>query len=158
MQIELTPAQRKQLRADAHHLQPVVMIGDKGLSQAVQKECEQALDTHGLIKVRVANDDRAEREAIFARLADALNAAAVQHIGKLLVLWRPMPDKKSDQTGEESEGKGPRELKFTRNSRRGGQRPSVRRLRVLGNERLTPGGKIKKARKAQTSIKKKRGS
>ena len=82
--IQLTPAQRKVHRADAHHLEPVVMIGNDGLTPAVVKETDAALNAHGLIKVRVLGDDRIKREEMFAALADQLNAAPIQHIGKLL--------------------------------------------------------------------------
>ena len=91
--IELTPAERKAHRAEAHHLDPVVMIGADGLTPAVVKETDAALNAHGLIKIRVLGDDRAAREAVFQQLADQLNAAPIQHIGKLLVLWRPKPAK-----------------------------------------------------------------
>ena len=63
-QITLTPAQRKVHRADAHHLDPVVLVGGDGLSPSVKKEIEAALKSHGLIKVRVFSDDRAAREAM----------------------------------------------------------------------------------------------
>ena len=89
--IQLTPAQRKEHRAEAHHLDPVVMIGNDGVTPAVKKEIDSALNAHGLIKVRVFSDERATREAIFAALSDELGAAPIQHIGKLLVLalaWR----------------------------------------------------------------------
>ena len=92
-QIQLTPAQRKAHRSEAHHLDPVVMVGGDGLTAAVKKEADAALNAHGLIKIRVFNDDRAAREAMFVALADELNAAPIQHIGKLLVLWRPMPER-----------------------------------------------------------------
>lgn len=94
-QLELSPAERKALKGDAHHLDPVVMIGADGLTDAVRKETDAALNAHGLIKIRVLGDDRAAREAIYVQLADELNAACVQHIGKLLVLWRPMPEKRA---------------------------------------------------------------
>ena len=90
-QITLSIAERKAHRADAHHLDPVVMIGADGLTPAVIKEADGALNAHGLIKVRVLGDDRAAREAMYAQLCDELNAAPIQHIGKLLVLWRPQP-------------------------------------------------------------------
>jgi len=92
-QIQLTPGERKVHRAEAHHLSPVVMIGNDGLTAAVIKETEAALNAHGLIKIRVLGDDRQAREDMFAQLADQLNAAPIQHIGKLLVLWRPQPEK-----------------------------------------------------------------
>jgi putative YhbY family RNA-binding protein len=152
-QILLTPAQRKDHRADAHHLNAVVMIGADGLSAAVKKEVDAALNAHGLIKVRVQSDDRPGREAMFQALADELNAAPIQHIGKLLVLWRPMPEK--EKKVNEDRMPGPRDVKVLKNSSRYGQRPEVKTLRVLGNQRLTPGGTVKRAKpKKQTSVKK----
>lgn len=151
-QINLTPAQRKIHRAEAHHLDPVVMIGGDGLSAAVIKETDVALNAHGLIKVRVFNDDRTEREALFAKLADDLNAAPIQHIGKLLVLWRPMPER--EKVVDEDRMPGPKDVKVLKFSKRGGQRPEVKVLRVLGNQRLTTGGQIKRAKKKTVSVKK----
>ena len=149
-QIQLSPAQRKEQRALAHHLDPVVMIGSDGLTPAVQKETDAALGAHGLIKVRVLSDDRAKREDIFHRLADQLGAAPIQHIGKLLVLWRPIQAK--ERTPDEERMPGPRDVKVLKYSKRGGQRPEVRTLRVLGNQRLTPGGQPKRAKPRQASI------
>ena len=150
--IQLTPAQRKEHRAAAHHLDPVVAIGNEGLTPAVRKEADAALKAHGLIKVRVFSDDRATREAAFQELADVLNAAPIQHIGKLLVLWRPKPPK--ERTADEERKPGPREYKVIKNSSRGGQRPEVKQVRVLGNQRLTSGGKVKRAKPKQRSVKK----
>ena len=76
------------LKARAHHLNPVVMVGQHGLTEAVIKETDAALSAHELIKVRVAGDDRAERVAVAEALCVATGAFLVQHIGKLLVLWR----------------------------------------------------------------------
>ncbi|MCF7521440.1 ribosome assembly RNA-binding protein YhbY [Neisseria sp. ZJ106] len=76
------------LKAQAHHLHPVVMVGQQGLTEAVIKETDAALTAHELIKVRVFGDDRAERIAICEALCEAVDAQLVQHIGKLLVLWR----------------------------------------------------------------------
>lgn len=151
--IQLTPAQRKAHRADAHHLDPIVMIGSDGLTDAVKKEADAALKAHGLIKIRVFSDDRLARDAMLGELADALDAAPIQHIGKLLVLWRPKPAK---TRGEEDEDRmpGPRDVKILKYSKRGGQRPEVKMLRVLGNQRLTPGGLVKRAKPKQKSIKK----
>ena len=87
--LTITPAQRKSLKADAHDLSPVVMIGGDGLTPAVIKEAKSAISHHGLIKVRVFGDDREARIAIYEELCDKLDAAPVQHIGKLLVLWKP---------------------------------------------------------------------
>ena len=150
--IQLTPAQRKVHRADAHHLEPVVMIGNDGLTPAVVKETDSALNAHGLIKVRVLGDDRTAREAIFQSLAEQLSAAPIQHIGKLLVLWRPQPEK--ERVVDEDRMPGPRDFKVLKYSKRGGQRPEVKTLRVLGNQRLTSGGQIKRAKPKQKSVKK----
>lgn len=151
--IQLTPAQRKVHRADAHHLDPVVLIGGDGLTDAVKKEVDAALKAHGLIKVRVFSDDRAEREQYLQTLADELDAAPIQHIGKLLVLWRPIPTK--EKSVDEDRMPGPKDVKILKYSKKGGQRPEVKMVRVLGNERLTPGGLIKRAKKpTQKSVKK----
>lgn len=151
-QITLTPAQRKVHRADAHHLDPVVLVGGDGLSPSVKKEIDNALNAHGLIKVRVFSDDRAARELMLKTLADELDAAPIQHIGKLLVLWRPMPEK--EKTTDEERMPGPRDVKVLKFSKRGGQRPEVKVVRVLGNQRLTPGGQVKRAKVMKKSIKK----
>lgn len=150
--IELSIQDRKAHRAEAHHLDPVVLIGNEGLTPAVRKEVDAALNAHGLIKVRVFGDDRLEREKIFDTLADDLGAAQIQHIGKLLVLWRPKP--KKEKTLDEDRKPGPREYKVIQYDKRGGQRPQVKTLRVLGNQRLTSGGKVKKAKPKQRSVKK----
>ena len=151
-QIQLTPAQRKVHRAEAHHLDPVVMIGNDGLTAAVVKEADAALNAHGLIKIRVLGDDRAAREAMYMQLADQLGAAPIQHIGKLLVLWRPQPQK--EKAVDEDRKAGPRDYKVLKFSKRGGQRPEVKHVRVLGNQRLTSGGQIKRAKPKQKSVKK----
>jgi RNA-binding protein len=151
--IQLTPAQRKIHRADAHHLDPVVMIGNDGLTPAVLKEAEMALNAHGLIKIRVLGDDRPAREAMFLSLADQLNAAPIQHIGKLFVLWRPKSDKVREDADDDRMA-GPRDVKVLKYSKRGGQRPEVKTLRVLGNQRLTSGGQVKRAKPKKISVKK----
>jgi RNA-binding protein len=151
-QITLTPAQRKLHRADAHHLDPVVLVGGDGLSPAVKKEIDAALNAHGLIKVRVFSDDRSSREAMLQALADELGAAPIQHIGKLLVLWRPMPEKV--KAVDEDRKPGPRDVKVLKFSKRGGQRPEVKVVRVLGNQRLTTGGQVKRAKPVRKSVKK----
>ena len=150
--IQLTPAERKVHRSEAHHLDPVVLIGNDGLTTSVQKEVDAALHAHGLIKVRVFSDDRTKRETFFQQLADELNAAPIQHIGKLLILWRPKAIK--TQTPDEDRMPGPKDVKVLKYSKRGGQRPEVKTLRVLGNQRLTAGGKVKRAKPKQISEKK----
>jgi len=151
-QIILTPAQRKVHRADAHHLDPVVLVGGDGLTPAVVKEIDSALRAHGLIKVRVFSDDRSARETMLQTLTEQLNAAPIQHIGKLLVLWRPQVEKVKPV--DEDRMPGPREVKVLKFSKRGGQRPEMKRVQVLGNQRLTAGGQIKRAKVLKKSIKK----
>ena len=90
--LEINAEQRRALRARAHGLSPVVASSQSGLSEAVLHEIARSLDHHELIKIRVFNDDRKEREAYLAAICEQLDAAPVQHIGKLLVVWRPAPD------------------------------------------------------------------
>ena len=89
----LTAARRSELRAQAHGLSPVVMIGDKGLTESVVAEVDRALKAHELVKVKAATDDREARAAWMARLCERLEAHSVQVIGKILVLWRENPEK-----------------------------------------------------------------
>jgi putative YhbY family RNA-binding protein len=87
----ISPAERRALRAKAHHLEPVVMIGNAGLTPAVLREIDLSLLAHELIKVRVLGDDREAREAMLARICEELKAVPVQHIGKLLLIYRERP-------------------------------------------------------------------
>jgi putative YhbY family RNA-binding protein len=88
----LTPPKRRALRAKAHHLQPVVSIGQHGLTPGVLREIDINLRAHELIKIRVFNEDRVARESMLERICAELDAAAVQHLGKLLIVWRPAPE------------------------------------------------------------------
>jgi putative YhbY family RNA-binding protein len=87
----LLPSFGRELRARAHALDPVVAIGQHGLTPAVLREIDVALKAHELIKVRVFNGDREARRAMLGRIVGALDCAPVQQIGRLLVLWRPRP-------------------------------------------------------------------
>ncbi len=87
--LNLTPQQRKFLKAQAHNLKPVVMIGNAGLTEAVLKETARSLTAHELIKIRVLNDNRDEREAWLAAICQQLDCVPVQHIGKLLLIYKP---------------------------------------------------------------------
>ena len=90
--LDITPEERRALRARAHALNPVVAVSQNGLSDSVMKEISRSLECHELIKIRVFSDDRDLREAYFKTLCEKLVAAPVQHIGKLLVIWRPNPE------------------------------------------------------------------
>ena len=151
--IELSASERRAHRAEAHHLDPVVMIGADGLTEAVVREVDHALAAHGLVKVRAMVDDRSARDAMLTQLAEQLGAAPVQHIGKLLVLWRPIPPKPEPVRDER--GKSPRIVKVVKFSKSGNHRAVVKRVKVLGNQRLTPGGNVKRARTRASSVKKK---
>ncbi|MDW5416764.1 MULTISPECIES: ribosome assembly RNA-binding protein YhbY [unclassified Iodobacter] len=86
--MELTSDQRRHLKSLAHHIDPVVMIGNNGLADAVIREIAVNLDAHELIKIRVLGDDRALREEYMQKICSELGAVAVQHIGKLLIVYR----------------------------------------------------------------------
>jgi len=150
--IELTPAQRKEHRSSAHHLDPVVMIGGDGLTPAVEKEVNLALNAHGLIKIRIFSDDREARNGMLAQLAENLSAAPIQHIGKLLVLWRPMPPK--EKAERQDRMPGPRTVKLVSFSKSGNHRATVKKVQVFGNQRVAAGGQIKRVKARTTSVKK----
>jgi RNA-binding protein len=89
----LTPAQQQALRARAHALSPVVIISGKGLSDSVLKEIDLSLKSHELIKVRIVGDDRDQRTVLMETICAQLEAALVQQVGKVLVLYRENPEK-----------------------------------------------------------------
>jgi len=96
---ELTPAERRALRARAHHLHPVIMIGEAGLTPAVINEIDIALKSHELIKIRVLGDDRRLRKSLIGGICAAVEASPVQHIGKILVVFRPRPESPKPKAG-----------------------------------------------------------
>jgi RNA-binding protein len=149
---KLTPVERSALRAEAHALKPVVIIGEAGLTPAVMKEISASLDSHGLIKVRVFGDDREARVAIYDTICSELKAAPVQHIGKLLVLYRPKKEVVKERSTKA--GKGMREVTIVKASASGTKRPTVTKVMIKGNERVTEGGSIKRAKPRQSSPKK----
>lgn len=79
---------RQQLKARAHSLKPVVFIGDKGLTDAVINEIDQALKAHELIKVKIRGQEKQDRIEIAQQLCPAVEAELIQHIGNTLVLYR----------------------------------------------------------------------
>jgi putative YhbY family RNA-binding protein len=151
--LKLTPAQRSDLRSQAHGLDPVVMIGDSGLTPAVMKEIDASLNSHGLIKIRVLGDDRDARVGHYETICADLGAAPVQHIGKLLVIYRPK--KEITKESKTTRGKGLREVVIVKTNPT--KKPTITKVMVKSNERVTAGGNIKRAKVRQTS-KKKRAS
>ncbi len=151
--LTLPAAQRSALRAEAHALNPIVLIGEAGLSEAVLKEIDLSLNAHGLIKVRVFGDDRAAREEMYQAICDRLKAAPVQHIGKLLVLYRPQVEPVTPPSSGKA-GRGLREVTIVKPSPSGTKRPTVSKVILKGNERVTAGGSIKRAKPRKPSTKK----
>ena len=150
--LKLTPAERSELRSQAHGLKPVVLIGDAGLTPAVMKEIDAGFNVHGLIKVRVFGDDRDARVGMYDTICAELGAAPIQHIGKLLVMFRPK--KEDEKQRSDRKGPGMREVTIVKPSPSGTKRPSVTRVLLKGNERVTAGGNIKRAKPRQSSQKK----
>ena len=95
---ELTSGERRELRARAHPLRPVVMIAEAGLTAHVVREIEANLKSHEVIKIRVFGDDRAAREAIASAVCEETGAQPVQHIGKILVIYRARPAEEQKKT------------------------------------------------------------
>ncbi|MFA8405232.1 YhbY family RNA-binding protein [Burkholderia pseudomallei] len=174
--LSLSPAERSALRSEAHALKPVVLIGAEGLTDAVLAEIEVHLAAHQLIKIRVFGDERDERVAIYDEICDRLNAAPIQHIGKLLVIWKPEQAEAAPQRGRRgvpsvreaarasaaqpdegraAKGRAPRVVKVVKQSPNAPavRRPKPQKVRVLGNERVTAGGNVKRAKKRQSSAK-----
>lgn len=131
----LLPSFRRELRARAHYLHPVVAIGHHGLTPAVMHEIDVALTAHELIKVRIFSDDRAEREEMLVRVCDALDCVAVQQIGKLLVLWRPRPAAE----GAEAAAKSPRKPRRAEAERTSSAAPARRRRAIASGATVSPG-------------------
>jgi len=90
-ELTLTRDERLRLKSRSHHLDPVVLLGANGLSDAAVKEIDRALDAHELVKVRMPASERPQREQWFLEAAERLGAARIQLIGRLMVLFRPAP-------------------------------------------------------------------
>ncbi|MFM0213696.1 YhbY family RNA-binding protein [Paraburkholderia sediminicola] len=161
--LSLSPAERSALRAQAQTLKPVVLIGADGLTDAVLAEIDVHLAAHNLIKIRLSGDEHDAPDAICDQICDHLGAAPVQHIGKLFVIWKPaaaephsvrsMPGVAGD-VGIAKKG-APRIVKVVKRSPHAPaiRRSKLRKLVVRGNERVTAGGNVKRAKKRQTSAK-----
>ncbi|HVE11496.1 MAG TPA: YhbY family RNA-binding protein [Paraburkholderia sp.] len=166
--LKVSSEQRAALRSQAHALKPVVLVGGEGLTDAVLAEIKVHLAAHQLIKIRVFGDERDERIAIYDEICDQLDAAPIQHIGKLLVIWRPEEAVRPSARGRRGElpsvreaaeekpsgkGRAPRVVKVVKASDNPMRRPKPQKVLVRGNERVTAGGTIKRAKKRQTGAK-----
>jgi RNA-binding protein len=166
--LKVSSDQRAELRSQAHALKPVVLVGAEGLTDAVLAEIKVHLDAHQLIKIRVFGDDREARLAVYEAICDKLHGAPIQHIGKLLVIWKPeaavqpvsrtrrneLPSAR--EAAEESrpgKGRAPRVVTVIKPSEIPMRKPKPKKLVVRGNERVTAGGNIKRAKKRQASAK-----
>lgn len=141
MMIELTSGERRVLRARAHGLNPVVSVAEQGLSPSVLKEIERSLDAHELIKVRVYGEDRDARAALLQSICDTLNAAPVQHIGNILVIYRQKPeslDEAAKPAAPKARGTGARS-KSTTGGRTAGANPGTP-MRAGSGVRRAAGG------------------
>ena len=89
---QINSADRRSLRARAHVLHPVVIVSSAGLADSVVAEIERCLKAHELIKIRVFSDDRLQRADLLAQICERTGASPVQHIGKILVVYRQKPE------------------------------------------------------------------
>lgn len=92
--MSLTNKQKQFLKARAHDLKPVILLGNNGLTEGVIAETEQALEHHELIKIKVPTEDREQKVLIMDAIVRETKAEKVQVIGKTLILFRPSKDKK----------------------------------------------------------------
>jgi RNA-binding protein len=95
--MNLTPQQIRELKKLAHHLKPVVMLGQQGLSESVINEIDLSLAAHELIKVKLAGAERTERLTLAQQICQQVQAELVQSIGQMAVIYRPNPDKKKNR-------------------------------------------------------------
>lgn len=111
--LTLSPGERRKLRALAHTLEPVVLIGASGPTPTVIAEAERGLTAHELIKIRAFSDTRSERDAWLSTVCESLGAAPVQHIGKVLVIYRPRPpaEERGPARKATTRHRGPRKTK-----------------------------------------------
>ena len=139
---DMTAVQKKALKARAHNLNPILQLGEKGLTDAVVAEIDRALGAHELIKVRAASLNRDEREVALASICERTQCHPVQHIGKMLIVYRqkpqperePGPRPRLQKRGKPASGwderKDARKNTVRRRKSAGAQRPQRRRPRA----------------------------
>ena len=107
--IPLSAKRRSELRAEAHKLNPTVIIGDKGLTDEVLAEIDRSLQAHELIKVRAATDERDARDVWLEAICERLQAHPVQQIGKVFVIYRENPkEEKAEKKAAKPQAKASR--------------------------------------------------
>lgn len=161
----LSPAQRAELRAAAHSLKPIVLIGENGLTPSVLREIDRSLAAHTLIKVRVFGDDRDTRTAINEAICNQLHAVSVQQLGKLLLLYRPgevvlaasetpLATTEERIANKRLKAAQPRTVVVRKPQKSDARRPKAQKIKLLGNQRVTAGGNVKRTKSRQKSLKK----
>ena len=100
MPVTLTPKERTHLKGRAHALEPIVQVGQGGLSDAVAVELDRALTAHELIKVKINGTDRRARQAMAVAICSRTDAVAIHQVGKIIVLWRPTPEEALSSSSE----------------------------------------------------------
>ena len=85
----LNNKQKKFLKAQAHHLKPVIMVGNAGISESLLKETEKALEHHELLKIKLPAGDKARKQTLINQICEHCNAEAVQSIGRTVCIYRP---------------------------------------------------------------------
>ena len=90
--MKLTQQLKRGLAAKAHHLNPVVILGGKGLTESVQAEIERALFDHELIKIRISGGDRDSRKQDTQLICERYQAELIAHIGHIIVIYRARPN------------------------------------------------------------------
>ena len=154
----ISKALKIELRANAHHLKPVVMVGQDGITDGVLKEIDINLQAHNLIKVRILAEDSSKNKLISDIICDKLKCHLIQSIGKLLIIYREgdviLEHKNIENLAKKTAMTlPPREIKV-RKITRGVRRNPIKIVTILGNQRLTAGGLVKKKRLRQISKKK----
>ncbi|MGQ0511413.1 MAG: YhbY family RNA-binding protein [Betaproteobacteria bacterium] len=128
----ISPAERRALKARAHALDPVVLIGDGGVTEGVVAEIVRALTAHELIKVRAGGMAREARELAMAEICERTGAEPVQAIGKVMVLWKESPQKREREARRARaqaapvRGPAPKTTRATRSARPGFRSSSPR--------------------------------
>lgn len=152
--LKLNSEQRSQLRSLAHSLDPVVMIGRCRPDRCRLKEIDVSLNAHELIKIRVFGDDRQARLDMLESICSQMEAAPIQHIGKLLVIYRPKKEESQKPLSTDKKGKGLRTT-TTFKPGSGSIKNRVKKVVLKGNERITAGGLVKRSKARPASAKKK---
>ncbi|RNE90460.1 ribosome assembly RNA-binding protein YhbY [Marichromatium sp. AB31] len=96
--MSITEKQKRWLKQQAHHLKPVVIVGQHGITDGVIAELEIALDHHELLKTKISAGDRELRDAAIAELIERTGAMLVNRIGNIAILYRANPRKRDPLT------------------------------------------------------------